>query len=256
MVNIDKSPLEGRVAIVTGGNEGIGRGISLCLAEAGADVVIACRQIDLGDEVAKKIEAKGRKAIVISTDVTDNNQVVNMVDKTIEVFGKIDILVNNAGGGTGATFGSGYILDISERDWDATVTTNLKSVFLCSRAAVRIMQSQKNGSIINIASIFGEVPGPKMPAYSAAKAGVISFTKSAAREWAPFVRVNAIAPSLVVTDRILKYYGPEWVTQRSKDFPLKRLGRPEDIGNMVVYLACDAAEWITGAIMDVNGGER
>ena len=178
-----------------------------------------------------------------------------MADKTVEAYGRVDVLVNNAGGASGRNFGIGRVLDISERDWDDTIAVNLKSVFLCTQAVGRIMAEQRSGSIINMASITGRIPWAGMPAYSAAKAAVINLTQSLALEFAPHVRVNAIAPGLVETERTSKNRRAEQLEQLLTNVPLARMGRPEEIADIAVYLASDAASWMTGAVLDCNGGQ-
>lgn len=247
--------MDGKAAIVTGGGQGIGKSISLGLARCGTSVCIADVNPAAGDEVAAQIRAIGPRALSLQVDATDDAQVVKMAAQTVAAFGRIDILVNNAGGASGPTFGAGTILDISERDWDDTLTRNLKSVFLCTRAAVGTMLAQKSGSIINIASITGQFPFAGMPAYSAAKAAVINLTKSMAMEFAPHVRVNAIAPGLIDTPRTSLNRRPEEMEQLLTNVPLGRIGKPEEVADIAVFLASDVSEWITGTIIDCNGGQ-
>jgi NAD(P)-dependent dehydrogenase (short-subunit alcohol dehydrogenase family) len=247
--------LNGKVAIVTGGGQGIGKAISLALARCGASVCIADINSGLGEDVATQIRALGRRSMVLPVDVTVGGQVTTMVEKTLENYGHVDILVNNAGGATGPTFGIGRVLKISERDWDDTLTLNVKSVFLCSRAVASTMLEQKKGCIINMASITGQFPWAGLPAYSAAKAAVINLTKSLAMEFAPYIRVNAIAPGLIETPRTSKNRRPEQLEQLLSNVPLGRMGKPEEVADIAVYLASDVAEWITGTVMDVNGGQ-
>jgi NAD(P)-dependent dehydrogenase (short-subunit alcohol dehydrogenase family) len=247
--------LKDKVAIVTGGSQGIGKAISLGLAQCGATVCIADIDPILGENVAKQIRAKGQRSTVIPVDVTDSGQVTQMVTEASEAYGHIDILVNNAGGASGRNFGIGRVMKISERDWDDTIAVNVKSVLLCTRAAARAMLEQKKGSIINMASITGQLPWAGLPAYSAAKAAVINLTKSLAMEFAPYIRVNAIAPGLIETPRTSKNRRPEQLEQLLSNVPLKRMGRPEEVADMVIYLASDVAEWITGTVVDVNGGQ-
>ncbi|MEW6671683.1 MAG: SDR family NAD(P)-dependent oxidoreductase [Thermodesulfobacteriota bacterium] len=247
--------LDGKTAVVTGGSQGIGKAISLGLAHCGADVCIADLNPGAGEEVAARIKGLGRKSLVLPVDVTDGGQVARMVEKTLAAFGRIDILVNNAGGASGANFGIGRVTRISERDWDDTISVNLRSAFLCSRAAAEPMLTQKSGSIINMASITGQFPWAGMPAYSAAKAAIINLTRSLALEFAPHVRVNAIAPGLIETPRTSKNRRPEQLDQLLSNVPLQRMGSPEEVADMAVYLASDVAGWITGAVMDVNGGQ-
>jgi len=167
----------------------------------------------------------------------------------------VDVLVNNAGGASGPSFGIGRVTRISERDWDDTITINLKSVFLCTRAVAKSMLERKTGSIINMASITGQFPWAGLPAYSAAKAAVISLTRSLAMELAPHVRVNAIAPGLIETPRTSKNRRPDQLQQLLSNVPLGRMGKPEEVADIAVYLASDAAEWLTGTIVDCNGGQ-
>ena len=247
--------LKGRVAIVTGGGQGIGKAISLGLAQAGAAVVIADIDPAAAAEAAAQITAAGQQSIGVPVDATDNGQIAKMVGKTIETFGHIDVLVNNAGGASGPGFGIGRVTKISERDWDDTIKINLKSVFLCTRAVAPLMLERKTGSIINMASITGQFPWAGLPAYSAAKAAVISLTQSLAMELAPHVRVNALAPGLVETARTSKNRRPEQLKSLLSNVPLGRMGQPEEIADIALYLASEAAAWITGTIVNCNGGQ-
>jgi 3-oxoacyl-[acyl-carrier protein] reductase len=247
--------LKGKVAIVTGGSQGIGKAISLSLAQFGATVCIADINLSLGEDVATQIRALGQRSMALSVDVTNSGQVTKMAEKTIENFGHIDILVNNAGGATGPTFTIGRVLKISERDWDDTVALNLKSVFLCTRAVAKSMLEQKKGSIINMASITGQFPWAGLPAYSAAKAAVINLTQSLAMEFAPYIRVNAIAPGLIETPRTSKNRRPEQLEQLLSNVPLERMGKPEEVADETVYLASDVAEWVTGTVINLTGGQ-
>jgi 3-oxoacyl-[acyl-carrier protein] reductase len=254
-MRLSELTLSGKVAIVTGGSQGIGKAISLTFAQCGATVCIADIDVKLGEEVAAQIRTLGQKSMALPVDVTASGQVTQMIEKTMQNYGHIDILVNNAGGATGPTFGIGRVLRISERDWDDTMTLNLKTTFLCSRAVAKIMLEQKKGSIINMASITGQFPWAGLPAYSAAKAAVINLTQSLAMEFAPYIRVNAIAPGLIDTPRTSKNRRPEQLAQLLTNVPLGRMGKPEEVADIALYLASDAAEWITGTIVNVNGGQ-
>jgi 3-oxoacyl-[acyl-carrier protein] reductase len=247
--------LNGKVAIVTGGSQGIGKAISLGLARCGAVVCIADIDPVPGEEVASQIRGLGQKAMVLPVDVTVSGEVAKMVEETINKCGRIDILVNNAGGASGSTFGIGRVTKISERDWDDTIAVNLKSVFLCSRAVAKPMLEQKKGCIINMASITGQIPWAGMPAYSAAKAAVINLTQSLAMELAPHVRVNAIAPGLIETPRTSQNRRPEQLGQLLSNVPMGRMGKPEEVADVALYLASDVSEWVTGTVVNLNGGQ-
>jgi len=254
-MRISELSLDGKVAIITGGSQGIGKAISVGLARCGAAVCIADLNPGAGEDIAAQIKGLGQESVILPVDVTDSVQVARMVEKALATFGRIDILVNNAGGASGPNFGIGRVTKISERDWDKTIALNLKSVFLCARAAVKPMLDQKRGSIINMASITGQFPWAGLPAYSAAKAAVINLTLSMAMEFAPHVRVNAIAPGLIETPRTSKNRRPEQLKQLLSNVPLQRMGKPEEVADMAVYLASDVAEWVTGTVMNLNGGQ-
>ncbi len=244
--------LTGKVAIVTGGGRGIGRAIALGFAQAGADVVAAARTTAEIEDTVARIRDEGRKALAIPTDVRNVDQVANLLDKTLDLFSRVDILVNNAGG----TF---YVpvLNMSANAWEAQVRENLNSVFICSRIIGEVMVKQKAGNIINMSSIAGLGPYPSFAAYAAAKAGIISLTRTLAVEWAPYnIRVNAIAPGIIPTQG-----SDRWAQERPgrreaqlKKIPLGRLGKPEDIMGVAIFLASDASAYVTGETIVVNGG--
>jgi len=247
--------LQDRVAIVTGGGQGIGRAIGVELARCGADVCVADLDPAAAEKVAREIKSTGGKSIGLRVDVTKSAEIDEIVEKTMSEFGRIDILVNNAGGASGPGFKIGRVLKISEKDWDDTITVNLKSVFLCSQAVGRIMLEQKSGSIINMSSVTGRFPWAGLPAYSAAKAAVISLTQSLAMELAPHVRVNAIAPGLIETPRTSRNRRPEQLEQLLTNVPLGRMAKPEEVADLAVYLASDVAAWVTGTVVDFTGGQ-
>jgi len=243
--------LAGKVAIVTGGGRGIGRAIALGLAQAGADVVVAARTAVEIEDTAAKIRGEGRKAVAIPTDVRNVEQVANMRDKTLDLFGRVDILVNNAG----STFYA-PALKMSANAWEAIIRENLNSVFFCSRLVGEVMVRQKSGNIINISSVVGLGPFPGGAHYAAAKAGIISLTKTLAVEWAPYnVRVNAIAPGFIVTEGsdIVAQERPGRREAQLRRIPLGRLGKPEDIVGVTIFLASNASAYVTGETIVVDG---
>lgn len=247
-MSLSSFSLAGRVAIVTGAGRGIGKAIALSLADAGATVVVAARTASDIENTASEIKQKGGKALAVPTDVRLSNQANNLVDATVKKFSKIDILVNNAGGSFNVSS-----MDISEGGWDAIIRENLKSVFLCSQAAAKIMIEQGKGAIINIASTAGLNAYSFNAAYGAAKAGIINLTKTMATDLAKYnIRVNAIAPGYIATPGILQLFGDR--LEAAKQIPLAHLGQPEDIVGGVIYLASDASLYVTGETLVIDGG--
>lgn len=245
--------ISGKVAIVTGGAKGIGRGIVLTLARCGVNTVVASRTAEEVMATAAEATALGAKSIGVPTDVRSSAQVDNLVQKTVEEFGTVDILVNNAGGSLRV-----MILDLEEKGWDAAMNLNVKAAYLCSRAVAKMMISQKKGgSVINIASVHGLLSAGGFAHYGAAKAALMNLTKSLALEWAEFnIRVNCVAGGYFDTEqsRIL-YKGMEEIRERQRQMiPLKRLGKPEDVAATVAFLASDEASYITGDTIVVSGG--
>src|SRR5712671_3821473 len=239
-----------RVAIVTGSGQGIGRGVALCLARAGAHVVIAEQAAERIAPMVAAVEDFGVNALGIPTDVSRNEDIQRMVQQTLERFGKIDILVNNAGKAVLKP-----MVEQSEGDWDRVVDTNLKGVFLCCRYVVPEMIARKHGAIVNIASIAAfHVTVPHVP-YAASKAGVVALTRDLAYEVARFgVRVNAIAPGPIETPMMGTALTPQQKEAYARNIPIGRLGQPQDIGEAAVFLVSDAASYITGATLPVSGG--
>ena len=245
---LDRFSLSHKVAIVTGSGRGIGQGIALGFAEAGADVVCTARTGDQIEETASQIRQSGRRALAIPCDVRDPEQIQSMVDTTVRELGHIDILVNNAGGGFFRT-----IMGASQRSFESDLRTNLTSAFLLIKAVGPILREQKSGSIINISSRESQMPSIGMGAYGAAKAGLNSLTRTLAWELAPHVRVNAILPGAVLTSTNIDYLGH--VKDRLIEAtPLKRTGTPLDIALAAIYLASSASEWVTGRLLEVDGG--
>ncbi|MFD0671781.1 3-oxoacyl-[acyl-carrier-protein] reductase [Cohnella sp. GCM10027633] len=242
--------LSGKSALVTGASRGIGRAIAIGLAEAGADVAVNYSGSEAAAaETVKAIEALGRKAIMIKANVGKTAEFEEMTAKALEAFGKLDILVNNAG-----ITRDNLIMRMKEEDFDDVIETNLKGVFNGLKAVTRPMMKQRSGRIINISSVVGVLGNAGQANYVAAKAGVIGLTKSAAKELASRgITVNAVAPGFIVSDMTDKL--PEEAKNKiAGDIPLGRLGRPEDIAAAVVYLASDAASYMTGQTIHVDGG--
>lgn len=260
MIDSSVFSLEHRVAIVTGGGSGIGRGIALAFASAGADVIVASRNSDRLDAVCKEIGTIGRRALAVPTDITDEDQVSSLVRRANQEFGQVDVLVNNAGAPVGPGFKQAPLLDLAEDDFMGYFDLNVKGAFLCCREVVPIMNAQKRGVIINVASMGGKERawggwGPAhMAVYGAAKAALIHLTMSMAVQWAPHVRVNCINPGSVSTDASDERRGPVVVENEIKTTGMQRLGTPDDIAAGALYLASDAANWISGTSLDIYGG--
>jgi 3-oxoacyl-[acyl-carrier protein] reductase len=241
---------EGKVALVTGASRGIGRAIALALAAEGADLAVNYAGSEAAaKEVAAEIEAMGRKAFVIQADIASTEASTAMVDAVVKEFGRVDVLVNNAG-----ITRDGLLMRMKEEDWDAVITTNLKGVFNCTKAAIKYMMKQKSGNIVNISSIVGVMGNAGQANYCAAKAGVIGFTKATAKEVAARgIRVNAIAPGFIKTD-MTSVLSEKVVEAMLAGIPLNRLGETEDIAKAVLFLASSDANYITGQTLHVDGG--
>jgi NAD(P)-dependent dehydrogenase (short-subunit alcohol dehydrogenase family) len=244
--------LAGQVALVTGAARGLGRAIALAFAHAGADVALGLRDASTGSDLAREIEAQGRKALRLQMDVTDLVQISRATQGAADRFGKLDILVNNAGNGI-----SGLALDVTEQDFDQTLALNLKSTFFASQAAAKIMMRQKSGRIINMSSQAGFVALPTESVYCASKAAVSHLTKCLAVEWGPYnITVNAVAPTFITTpgtDEALA--DPAFradVIERIA--ALHRIGEPMDVAGAVIFLASPAAALITGHTILIDGG--
>jgi 3-oxoacyl-[acyl-carrier protein] reductase len=223
--------------------------VALLLARHGADIVVADINLERAEETVKEIQGLGRRAIAMKVDVANLDQVERMVEAILEKFGKIDILVNNAG-----IARDKLVLRMTEEDWDAVLNINLKGTFHCTKAVVRHMSKQRSGKIVSIASVVGEMGNAGQANYAASKAGVIGFTKTIAREFAQRgINVNAIAPGYIetpMTDAL-----PEKAKEELKRLiPTERLGKPEDVAEAVLFLVSEASSYITGQVLNVNGG--
>jgi 3-oxoacyl-[acyl-carrier protein] reductase len=246
---------KGKVAIVTGGSKGLGKVIAKQLAQEGASTVINGRDMDALEKATREIRQEGGRITAIQADVSNSRDVETMIDKIIQDHGRIDILINNA-----AVFAESVrIMDLEEEEWDRIMTTNLKGVFLCAKAAIKQMINQKSGKIVNMTSFTGKTGrvvystfgNPTKAHYCASKAGIISLTKSLAYELAPYnINVNGVAAGSVA---------PEGTPKEKKEMiiplvPLGRMGTSEDVSAATLFLASDEASFITGEILDVNGG--
>jgi 3-oxoacyl-[acyl-carrier protein] reductase len=242
--------LDGRIAVVTGAARGIGKAIVLELAAAGAAVVINdIGNLDKAEETVREITAAGGRAMVVKADISQAAEVDRLVSTVLQEYGKIDILVNNAG-----IARDNLLMRMKEADWDTVININLKSVFLCTKAVSRGMLKQRSGAIVNIASVVGITGNAGQANYAAAKAGIIGFTKSMARELASRgIRVNAVAPGYIATDMTAKL--PEEVKKEFiKGIPLGRMGSAEDVAKAVLFLVSPAASYMTGQTLSVDGG--
>ena len=241
--------LKDKKAIVTGAGQGIGRAIALKMSREGADVVIAEMNRETGIQIQREIEESGRKALHVTVDVANPNQVQGMVKQVLGAWGKIDILVNNAGFDRGAT-----LLKVKEEDWDAVLGVHLKGTFHCIQAVADHMIENRYGKIVNMSSIWGKSGAISEISYSSAKAGLIGLTKSVARELAKYqINVNVVLPGLILNPTIAKM--PEkYQNMVIENTPLRRLGQPEEVANVVAFLASDEASYMTGATVEVSGG--
>jgi NAD(P)-dependent dehydrogenase (short-subunit alcohol dehydrogenase family) len=252
--------LENRVAIVTGGAKGIGRGICLRFAEEGCDVVVNALHLEGARKVAAEVKALGRRSLAIAADVSDSAAVKDMVARTIKKFGKIDILVNNAGGISSAKGGS--IENTSEEDWDRILGTNLKGQFLCCRAVVPYMKKNKYGKIINVSSMGAIHPPAPIVHYHSAKGGVISLTSNLAFELATSnITVNAILPGPIRSEffnemlkGMSKKEGEAFFAMLDKRVPMQRMGTPAEVAGVALFLASELSSYVTGEAICVGGG--
>ncbi len=241
--------LEGKVALVTGAAQGIGKAIGLLLAQRGADIAVSDINLEKAEETVREIETLGRRAMAMRANVAVHDEVERMVQGMIDRFSRIDILVNNAG-----IARDKLLLRMTEEDWDLVLDINLKGTFNCTKAVIRYMSKQRSGKIVNIASVVGAMGNAGQANYSASKAGVIGFTKTIAREFAGRgINVNAIAPGYIVTP--MTDVLPEKAKEELKRMiPMERLGQPEDVAQAALFLVSEASSYITGQVIHVNGG--
>jgi len=248
----EKFLLSGKVALVTGGSRGIGKAIALCLAEAGADVILASRKLPELQAVAQEISQMGRRALAVSANVRHLPEIDDLVKKSMDEFGHIDILVNNAG--ANPVFDS--VFNIDEKAWEVIIGLNLKGYFFLSQAVGKIMRDKGGGNIINMASVGGLRPEVGIGVYSISKAGVIMLTQVLAQEWGQYnIRVNAIAPGIIRT-RFSEALWKNAVTLREAEnsTALGRIGESEEMANAVLFLASEASSYMTGQTLTLDGG--
>jgi NAD(P)-dependent dehydrogenase (short-subunit alcohol dehydrogenase family) len=251
-MDFSRISLEGKVALVTGGSRGIGRASALAFADAGADVVVASRKLPDLEVVAEEIKAKGKKGLAIASHIAKVEESKSLVEKVMAELGRIDILLNNAG--TNPYFGP--LMKAEEWAWDKTMDINLKGQFFLSQLVARIMKVQGSGSIINTASVAGLKAG-ELSIYSATKAALIMLTQCMAKEWGQYgIRVNAIAPGVIKTRLSeLLWKDPEMAKASEQSCALVRLGEPEEVASVVLFLASGASGYITGETIVIDGGQ-
>jgi len=262
--------LKGKTAIVTGAGRGIGKAIALTLAEAGADVTVVARTVEQIEKTAEEIRKLGRKALAVPADITKKAQVENVVSQTVKQFGKIDILVNNAGIGilkpvafvpglkfTGWQVADSWDTPLTEEDWHAVLNTNLTSAFLFAQAVAPYLLKQKSGKVISVSSNSADLAPAYFSSYCVSKAGLSMFTRCLATEWAPFnICVNAVGPGDVITEMTEPVLAdPEMKRFMLESIPLGRLGKTREIALLVVYLASEASDYMTGQTLYIDGGQ-
>ena len=255
--SLDAFSLNDRVAIVTGGSDGIGRMIAHGFCDAGAKVVIAARTQSKLDSVAAEIEGKGADVLGVSTDVTEIASVARMRDAALERFGQIDILMNVVGGSQGPTFKRARLLELDKADFMEAININVASVFVCCHEIVPHMLERGKGVVINMASIGAReyrLPEPVMSVYNMTKASVMHLTRSMAKEWEPNIRVNCINAGHFITPRRARTETPERRERSLKEIMVGRFGEPQDIAAAAVFIASDAGAFFNGSFLDFHGG--
>jgi 3-oxoacyl-[acyl-carrier protein] reductase len=241
--------LKDKVALITGGARGIGQAIALTFAKEGADIVVADVNLEIAQKTASEIENLGAKALALEMDVTNYDLVEAGINKILDKMGKVDILVNNAG-----ITKDNLVLRMSQAEWDAVINVNLKGTFNCIKAVSRPMVKQRSGRIISIASIIGLMGNPGQANYAASKAGIIALTKTIAKELASRnINANAVAPGFIQTEMTAKL--PEDIRKKMLEaIPLAKLGTPQDVANLCLFLASDESSYITGQTITIDGG--
>ena len=245
--------LTGKVAVVTGGCSGLGRGIAEGLAEAGCNIVICSRNYESCAKTGEEISRLGVRVLPVRCDVTRSGEIEHLVGETLREMGRIDILVNNAG----VESKERSLLEISEEEWDSVINPNLKGAFLCSRAAAKEMMGKGGGKIINVASIAAFIGMPYVAPYCASKGGLVQLTKVMALEFAEHnIQVNAICPGYFDTPMSRRLYDPEtWTKIARRNVPMGRLGKPEELKGTAIYLASRASDFMTGSCIVIDGGQ-
>lgn len=244
--------LEGKVAIVTGAGQGMGESIAKLFAQEGAKVVVNDINEEKAKKVAEEIKSQGKETLAIRADVTQSKEVSQLVEKTVEEFGAVHILINNAG-----ILRSSKVDEINEEEWDLVINVNLKGTFLCSKAVLPIMKKNRYGRIVNFSSSAGRsVSTLGGVHYTAAKAGILGFTRQLAKEVAFLgINVNSVCPGLIDTEMVRANCPPQKLKDYERSFPIPRLGTPEEVASLVLFLVTDESSYITGASLDINGGD-
>ena len=250
-MDFSRISLEGKVALVTGGSRGIGRASALAFADAGADVVVASRKLADLETVAEEIRAKGTRSLAVASHIAKTEESKGLVDKVMAEFGRIDILMNNAG----TNPYNGPLIDAEEWAWDVTMNVNLKGQFFLSQLAARVMRDHGGGNIINTSSV-GGIRASSLAIYDVTKAALIMLTRCMAKEWGKYnIRVNAIAPGVIKTKLSeLLWKEPEVGKAAASNSALLRLGEPEEVAGVVLFLASDASSYVTGETIVIDGG--
>ncbi|MDO8602780.1 MAG: 3-oxoacyl-[acyl-carrier-protein] reductase [Candidatus Omnitrophota bacterium] len=244
-----ESALEGRISLITGGARGIGKEIAMLFARNGSNIAICDVNLEEAEKTVKEIEGLGREGLAFKVDVTDSIQVQDMVDKILDKFNKVDILINNAG-----ITKDNLLLRMSEDEWDKVIAVNLKGTFICTKLVSKVMLKQRFGKIVNLASIIGIMGNAGQANYAASKAGIIGLTKSVAKELSSRnICVNAIAPGFIMTDMTAKL--PEDVQKKMLSaIPLGRFGGAKDVADLALFLSSESSSYITGQVIQVDGG--